>query len=100
MFGQVQRKIFTNRVICHSPKWVSCGGIHLANGRCFLPLSATSSARLRCDGHGDNHLARRFSDWLRNYVVDCGLGDSAAAIHNNHCAGAKSLAHQIKVGFG
>ena len=31
MFGQVQRKLLTNRVISHSPKWVSCDGIDLAD---------------------------------------------------------------------
>jgi hypothetical protein len=35
MFGQVQRKVFTNRIICHSPKWVNCDGIHLAIGDAF-----------------------------------------------------------------
>ena len=32
MFGQVQRQLLTDRVSCHSPKWVSCDGIDLAEG--------------------------------------------------------------------
>jgi hypothetical protein len=32
MFGQVQGKLLTYRVSCHSPKWVSCDGIDLAEG--------------------------------------------------------------------
>jgi hypothetical protein len=35
MFGQVQQKLLTNRAIRHSPKWVSCDGIHLAIGDTF-----------------------------------------------------------------
>src|SRR5580704_1345577 len=32
MFGQVQGQLLTYRVSCHSPKWVSCDGIDLAEG--------------------------------------------------------------------
>jgi hypothetical protein len=38
MFGQVQEHPPTDRVSCHSPKWVSCDGMVIADGDVFLPL--------------------------------------------------------------
>ena len=32
MFGQIQEQLLTDRVSCHSPNWVSCDGIDLAEG--------------------------------------------------------------------
>jgi hypothetical protein len=49
MFGQVQRKLLTNRVISHSPKWVSCDGIDLADGDVFATLGTAVRAGLRWD---------------------------------------------------
>jgi hypothetical protein len=42
MFEKVLCKLLANRVICHSPKWVSCDGIDLAIGDVFAILGPQS----------------------------------------------------------